>query len=224
MVWQKNIPIGLMLLGSVLLPAVILVLLAVKAPDIDQFDAFVRMEVHRLASPILTTAMQAISFMGSSLALAILLVVAVYLLYHFHRGRAAALITITMVGSSGLNVVLKSIFHRPRPAAFFGAIPNSYSFPSGHALNSLCFYGTIAVIVFMYVQKPLARWGIWLTAALIIGMIGFSRVYLGVHYPSDVIAGYCAGIVWVQLVVLLSRSGFMIHNDPDANHPKSASP
>lgn len=213
-----------MLLGPVLIPAVILILLVVKAPDVDQFDAFVRMEVHRLASPILTEVMQVISFMGSRIALAILLLMAVYLLCHFHRGRAAVLMVITMAGSSGLSVVLKSIFHRPRPDAFFGAIPNSYSFPSGHALNSLCFYGTIAAIVLMYVRKPLARWGIWLAAALIIGMIGFSRVYLGVHYPSDVIAGYCAGIVWVQLVVLLSRSGFMICRNHDSNNPKSASP
>ena len=68
------------------------------------------------------------------------------------------------------------------------------------------------------------RWGIGLAAALTIGMIGFSRIYLGVHYPSDVIAGYCAGIVWVRLVVLLGRSGFMIRGNPDANDQGSASP
>jgi len=216
-----------MLLGSILLPAFILVLLGwlvVKEPSVGQFDAFVRREVYRLASPLFTKVMQVISFMGSGIALVILMAVAVYLLCHFHRGRAAALLAITMAGSSGLSVVLKNTFHRPRPAAFFGAVPNSYSFPSGHALNSLCFYGTIAAIVFMYVRRPRARWGIWLTAALTIGMIGFSRIYLGVHYPSDVIASYCAGIVWVRLVVLLSRSGLMIRGNPDANDQGSASP
>jgi undecaprenyl-diphosphatase len=160
--------------------------------------------------------MQVISFMGSGTALVFLMAVAVYLLCHFRRSRAAALLAITMAGSFGISLVLKSTFHRPRPAAFFGALPNSYSFPSGHALNSLCFYGTIAAIAFMYVRRPRVRWAIWLTAALIIGMIGFSRICLGVHYPSDVIAGYCAGIVWVRLMVLLGRGRFMIRSNPGA--------
>jgi undecaprenyl-diphosphatase len=182
------------------------------------------MEVYRLGSPLFTKVMQVISFVGSGIALFILMVVAAYLLCRLRRAREAALLAITMAGSSGLSVILKSTFHRPRPAAFFGAVPNSYSFPSGHALNSLCFYGTIAAILFMYVRRPRMRWAIGLAAALTIGMIGFSRIYLGVHYPSDVIAGYCAGIVWVRLVVLLSRSGFMIHSNPDANDQTSASP
>jgi hypothetical protein len=81
--------------------------------------------------------------------------------------------------------------------------------------------------VFMCVRKPLARWGIWLAAALIIGMIGFSRVYLEVHYPRDVIAGYCTGIVWVRLLVRMeNQEGSLQQNiiQPPCIVPGSAWP
>ena len=131
MVWQKNTSIGFMLLGSILLPAVILVLLGwlvVKEPGIGQFDAFARMEVRRLASPHFTTVMQIISFVGSGIALLILMVVAVYLLCRFHRAREAALLALTMAGSSLLSVVLKSTFHRPRSCRLFRRPPQFIQF------------------------------------------------------------------------------------------------
>ncbi len=122
---------------------------------------------------------------------------AISLFYYFHRPRAAALLAITMAGVASLDLVLKHAFHRVRPVAFFGTSPSSYSFPSGHALGSLCFYGALAAILSTRVAGRRARLCIWTIAILLVGMIGFSRVYLGVHYPSDVIAGYCAAIVWV---------------------------
>jgi undecaprenyl-diphosphatase len=111
-----------------------------------------------------------------------------------------------MVGVAALDVALKLAFHRPRPVAFFGAAPSTYSFPSGHALGSFCFYGMLAAIVSARVRRQDAKFFVWMAAVLLVGMIGFSRIYLGVHYPSDVIAGYCAAVVWVGAVGLLERA------------------
>jgi membrane-associated phospholipid phosphatase len=115
------------------------------------------------------------------------------------------LLAITMLGVAALDVSLKHAFHRPRPIAFFGTSPSSYSFPSGHAFGSLCFYGVLAAILAARVRRRVAKFCLWIAAALLIGMIGFSRIYLGVHYPSDVIAGYLAGAVWVAAVLSLNK-------------------
>ena len=76
-------------------------------------------------------------------------------------------------------------------------------------MGSVCFYGVLAAILAARASRGGARWCIWMGAVLLIGMIGYSRIYLGVHYPSDVIAGYCAGAVWVAAVGLLNQ----IHAD-----------
>ena len=72
-------------------------------------------------------------------------------------------------------------------------------------MGSVCFYGVLAAILAARTSLRAAKWCIGTGAALLIGMIGYSRIYLGVHYPSDVIAGYCAGAVWVGAVGFLNK-------------------
>jgi undecaprenyl-diphosphatase len=111
-----------------------------------------------------------------------------------------------MLGAAALDAALKFAFHRPRPVPFFGSTPSSYSFPSGHALGSFCFYGMLAAILAKHARGRTAKFCVWMIAVFLVGMIGFSRIYLGVHYPSDVIAGYCAAVVWVGAVGFLERT------------------
>jgi undecaprenyl-diphosphatase len=125
--------------------------------------------------------------------------------FYFRLARMAALLAISMVGMAALDLALKLAFHRPRPVAFFGPTPSSYSFPSGHAMGSVCFYGVLAAILAARARRRVAKWSIWTGAVLLIGMVGYSRIYLGVHYPSDVIAGYCAGAVWVGALGFLDK-------------------
>ncbi|HEV7843048.1 MAG TPA: phosphatase PAP2 family protein, partial [Pyrinomonadaceae bacterium] len=115
--------------------------------------------------------------------------------------RSIVVFVVTMAGAIALNVTLKLSFKRTRPTAFFDTpLPSSYSFPSGHALLSLCFYGALAAILVPHLSRAAPRVLVWTAAALLVALIGFSRIYLGVHYPSDVLAGYAAAIVWVALV------------------------
>jgi undecaprenyl-diphosphatase len=206
----KNVRSGLLLLGALLIAATALFVFAWLAEetlegDIEKFDTFVRTAVHQHATPGLTRLMQGFSFLGSVAAVSVLCLVAICVFLYFRRARLAVLLGITMAGVGALDVTLKLAFHRPRPVAFFGAPPSSYSFPSGHALGSFCFYGILAAILASRARGWGAKWCIWTAAVLLIGAIGFSRIYLGVHYPSDVIAGYCAGAVWVGAVGFLDK-------------------
>jgi membrane-associated phospholipid phosphatase len=207
---SKKAKIGFLLLGAILVAAAALLFFGwlaeeVLEADTERFDTLLRTAIHRLASPPITSMMEVISLLGSVGVLVLLSLLAISLFYYFHRSRAATLLGITMTGVAVLDLVLKHAFHRVRPLAFFGTSPSSYSFPSGHALGSLCFYGALAAILSARIAGWRARLCIWTIAVLLVGIIGFSRVYLGVHYPSDVIAGYCAAVVWVGAVGFLDR-------------------
>jgi membrane-associated phospholipid phosphatase len=150
--------------------------------------------------------MQAFSVLGSVAVVTALSLLAICAFVYFHHARAAALLAITMVGAGGLDIGLKHAFHQARPVGFFGLSPTSYSLPSAHALGALCFYGALAAILSTRARGRAAQFCIWITATLLIAMIGFSRIYLGVHSPSDVIAGYCAAAVWIGMVFFLDRT------------------
>jgi undecaprenyl-diphosphatase len=119
-----------------------------------------------------------------------------------HR-RGAIIFTITTIGASLLLVSLKLAFRRARPEPFFDTIlPASYSFPSGHSLASFCFYGALAAIITVRIEKLWLKTLVWLAAAILISLIGISRIYLGVHYPSDVLAGFAVGLIWVITIAV----------------------
>src|SRR6266481_6904556 len=206
----KRVKSGFLLFGGLLIAATALFAFAWLADemlegDTQKFDEFVRDAVHRHAAPGFTWLMQGFSFLGSVTVVTTLCVLAIAAFLYFRQARTAALLAITMAGMAVLDVTVKMAFHRPRPVAYFGPTPTTYSFPSGHAMGSVCFYGVLAAILAARASGRVAKWCIWAGAALLIGMIGFSRIYLGVHYPSDVIAGYCAGAVWAGAVGFLHK-------------------
>ncbi len=172
-----------------------------------KFDLAVRGRIHSHASPALTKIMVALSFIGGD-GLAIAAVLAESLFLWFRWRRAALWLVTTIAGAVVLSGTLKYAFHRPRPVAFFGALPHTYSFPSGHALFSFCFYGVLAGLLVDRTRSRLLRVLIWLCAAVLVGAIGFSRIYLGVHYPSDVIAGYLTAALWVSSMMTIDRLRF----------------
>jgi membrane protein DedA with SNARE-associated domain len=105
-------------------------------------------------------------------------------------------------GAALLSVVLKNAIHRPRPigaARFLSG--DSFSFPSGHAMGSLIGYGMLAYLLVLRIQSRRVRIGVLILASLLIFAIGVSRLYLGVHYFSDVVGGYAAGLLWLSVCV-----------------------
>ena len=169
--------------------------------ETQRFDTLTRETVHQFASPAMTSAMRGISFLGSTIFLTIATAVVVVLFLKRHWNREAILFTITMVGASILNVTLKLAFKRQRPTPYFSLLPpESYSFPSGHSLGSCCFYGALAAILAARAQTVRAKSFLWIFGILMFLLIGLSRIYLGVHYTTDVIAGFVAAFFWVMVV------------------------
>lgn len=197
--WFAAIPVTLGLaVGSLLLFAWLSE--AVLAESILRSDENIRTWIHQYASPDLTAALRVITNFGDwqvILTGSVLLLLVFWYLRNFDFMR---LVAITMTGAGILDGSLKTVFHRARPDPFFIAKPDTYSFPSGHALVSLCFYGLLAGIVSLQWKKRWQRALTWTLAACIVGIIGFSRIYLGVHWPSDVLAGYAAALMWMGAV------------------------
>lgn len=178
----------------------------VREGDTISFDNAVRTWVHQFASPGMTLAMQAISLLGYDVLL-LELVIAMAVFLRLRWRRAAAWLAVTMAGAVALDMALKHAFHRHRPTPFFGDAPHSYSFPSGHAVASFCFYGVLAGLIADRVERLSLRIAVGFVAAVLVLAIGISRIYLGVHYPSDVIAGYLAAAMWVGTMLAIDHIG-----------------
>jgi membrane-associated phospholipid phosphatase len=174
--------------------------------DTARFDGQVRSAIHAHSTPEVTAVMKALTVFGSSVVMAPLSLVVLVLCYTRRAFHALQTLLATFVGALLLELILKPAFHRPRPLPFFDlSRPASFSFPSGHALYSFCFFAGIAVVLYPTLTRMGSRVALWLVAGVMVFGIGFSRVYLGVHYPSDVLAGYAAGAVWIATLWLTNE-------------------
>jgi undecaprenyl-diphosphatase len=174
--------------------------------DVLGVDSYARSLVHTVASPGLTKIMWAASRFGgpSVLVPAGLLAAAAFLVRGWRRG--ALLAVITLAGAGLLNWSLKLSFGRVRPEAFFDyPLPGSPSFPSGHALFAASVFGGLAALLSPRLKHHALKIAVWSAALLLILLVGLSRIYFGVHYPSDVLAGYSVAVIWVTSVALGDR-------------------
>ena len=162
------------------------------------FDASARDLVQARAFPGLTYAMKAATYIGSSWFVVGAGLLAVWRFSIAGQGRSAVLLVVSTASTEAIDQILKIGFHRARPDPFFGfASPGGYSFPSDHAFTSCCFYCLLTALAAARLRSARTQAGLWLLAGALVAAIGFSRVYLGVHYLSDVLAGYCALVMWL---------------------------
>jgi len=169
------------------------------------FDTAVRGTVHGWASVPLTWLMVGTTQLGAPWVLIVVTLLAGWRFSVKGHRRVAAVLAISTIGVAALEESLKTVYQRIRPVAFFGYDePMTYSFPSGHATTCLCFYGLLAVIVTQWIASPRRRRIVWIITVLLVALIGFSRVYLGVHYPTDVLGGYALGAAWIIGVVRIA--------------------
>jgi undecaprenyl-diphosphatase len=194
--------LGTSLVAGLACAVIFLVLFATLAEEMREgemrhFDDSVRLFAHAHSSTELTAVMRFFSVVGSPLVVSLIAIAACMALWIAGHPRRAILIAVTAGGGSLLMWVLKTGFHRPRPEPFFDTrLPASYSFPSGHAMLSFCLCLSAAALFSTNQKSRLIRAVIWIFWVALSGAIGYSRIYLGVHYPSDVLAGYLAALVW----------------------------
>jgi membrane protein DedA with SNARE-associated domain/membrane-associated phospholipid phosphatase len=169
---------------------------------IVRFDRTLDDYLHSHATPHLTTFFLIVTAFGSIEAVVLLGVVVAAVLARRRRWTFLVTWLAAVAGSAVLNHVLKGLFARPRPHfAHPLLVETSYSFPSGHAMESFVAYGMVAYFAVLALRSWESRVGVIFGAVLLVVLIGFSRMYLGVHYFSDVIAGYAAGGVWLSALI-----------------------
>ena len=182
---------------SVALVLFVAIMLEVRSTEILQLDMDAySFFVLRLRRPWLTSIMEGFSSLSSPIVIgAMFLMVAA-----FAPGRRPGLCAaVNLVSVVIINQVLKYIVHRPRPDGFRLISEVGYSFPSGHSMVSMAFYGLCAWMVWHYERDRIMRWLCCLSFGLTIVVVGMSRVYLGVHYASDVVAGFCVSLAWIGI-------------------------
>lgn len=202
----------------VLLAALVFVWLLseVAEGEIMKLDTLAyRFFVVTLRSDVMTPIMEGFTSLSS---VAVILVMAL-VVAAFAPGKAPGrCVCANVVGALVLNQVLKFIVQRPRPDGYRLAVESSYSFPSGHSMISMAFYGLLIWMIWKYERDDVMR-HVWCCLfGLIIVMVGISRIYLGVHYASDVIAGFCVSLIWLVFFTKVIAPAFM---DEENVQPRS---
>ncbi len=165
-----------------------------------RFDRAVLLWIHAHSPEWLDGPMRLVTALGYGQVVLPLLAAVVFAFYLKGWTLSATLLLVSTVGGSLLTALLKAVFGRARPELFeSGYAASFYSFPSGHAAVAVGFYGTLTLIL-AYRLRGFARWAVVASGVLLVLLIGFSRLYLGVHYPTDVLAGFLAAPLWVVCV------------------------
>ena len=175
---------------------------AIVNESIAHFDSAVIEFVQGLEAPWLTSIMKVFTWIGSGYVVTAIALVGFIVLYFVLRYRHQAFLLLTVVtGSILLNKALKSYFKRERPEIHRILDANGYSFPSGHSMMAFALYAIIAYIAWRNLKTTMSRVALVLFTALMIIIIGTSRIYLGVHYPSDVVGGFAVSALWVTIAI-----------------------
>ncbi|WP_127587791.1 phosphatase PAP2 family protein [Paenibacillus koleovorans] len=189
--------------ASLLLAAVFSgVALLVGHNRFHRFDTAITSAIQGLESPGWTKVMKGFTWIGSGEVVVVLAVLVVLFLYFVlgHR-REVLLFLWTLGGSSLLNIGLKLLFQRDRPNLHRLIEETGYSFPSGHSMAAFSFYGILVYLLWRHIASTWGKMVLVLVSVVFILSIGGSRVYLGVHYPSDILGAYLASGIWLLLSI-----------------------
>lgn len=189
-------------------PIIIIVALVNEVTEHEPlfFDVPILEFMKRISTPILDTTVLFLTNLGGIVFVSLATALVAYIAYRKLGKRAASMVVLIAGGTALMNVVLKLLFQRSRPELWQTLVhESSYSFPSGHAMASSALAFSIVAIFWS------TKWRIWtlVTGTIYVITIGLSRMYLGVHYPSDVLAGWAISFLWgvsVYRLVLSKKS------------------
>ena len=150
----------------------------------------------------MTNIVKILTSLGSALVVIILTIV---LFMAIKNKRIAVSIVINLIVITILNNLLKIIFLRPRPDVNNLILESGYSFPSGHSATGMAFYGYLIYLIYKYVNNKKIKISLIIFLSLVIVAIGLSRIYLGVHYASDVLGGFLLAIVYLIIFITITN-------------------
>jgi undecaprenyl-diphosphatase len=183
----------------------------VLAGGTQAFDVAVLQWIHVHQTPLLTQLLVEMTYLGTGTVVMTVVGVAALFLWHTEHKHSARLLLAATIGNIILNGALKLVYHRARPSVFeWQTVAVSSSFPSGHAMSATVVYGTVAYLL-MRLQKHMWAKALTLSGAIIlILLICFTRLYLGVHYPSDVLGGIIVGLAWAAFCMATLEASLVI--------------
>lgn len=174
-------------------------------------DNFFINVTYSLRDPVMTSLMQLITFFGGQEFLVTAIIITIFFLLMKGYKKDALIFSFILFFGIALNLLLKMLFQRPRPTLLPLAEESTYSFPSGHAMNSFIFFTCLSFFIFRKMKNTKLKFTLIAISSILIGLIGLSRIYLGVHFPSDVVAGYIAGLSWFVIVLLFEKTLLFLH-------------
>ncbi|PYE49621.1 undecaprenyl-diphosphatase [Paenibacillus barcinonensis] len=203
--WTSKISFSL-LAAALCLFAFIGIALSISDNQIHRFDDVLISWIQGMESPGMTRFMQFFTWIGSELQVIVITIVVMLVLYLYlgHR-RELLFLASVLVGSTVLNALLKLVFQRARPTINRIIEVSGYSFPSGHSMASFSLYGGLAFLIWKHIPSFIGRVFMIVASAVFILTIGMSRIYLGVHYPSDVVGGYFISGCWLFTCIWFYR-------------------
>lgn len=196
-------------LGIILSVSLMLIFLSVTSAVLNNqtrsFDTTVSQVIFSQHQPWLTNLMIYISLLGEQFIILLALIVIVFITSKKHQKESIVFSTLLIIGLIATSL-LKTGFKVPRPEGFALINESSYSFPSGHALNAFLFYGALAYFAYHFTKSKKLSAIALVGFLMIVFLIGLSRIYLGVHHPSDVVAGYIFGFWLLVTVILIDKT------------------
>jgi len=190
------------LISFVSLIGFIFLAILVSRDTIITFDSIIISYVQGFEAPLLTTIMKIFTFIGGTIPVIVLSLLSIIFLYKVFKHRSELiLLTAVILGANLLFISLKYMFHRARPDLHRLAEASNYSFPSGHATMAFALYGVLTFLLWRHISTQLGRIITIILSVFMILTIGISRIYLGVHYPSDIFAGYFISAFWLTIAI-----------------------
>lgn len=193
----------LLALISIIPFAIIILMTLLGWEKITQVDYQISRYIYNWHSPILNQIMTIITHMGDVITQTIVSSVTVISLFLMKKWRSGLWYGLTvLLGALLLNGAVKEFYQRARPSEIKALVEiGGYSFPSGHSMGAMIVYGGILFLIFQFTQKFSIRLFFTILIVPLIVLIGFSRIYLAVHFPSDVIGGFSLGLAWLSLSI-----------------------
>jgi undecaprenyl-diphosphatase len=197
---QLGLAVATVIVGLALVVAALVVLGSiadgVRTQEVFALDTWATPFFHGIASPGMDVVMNGFTDLGTSLViLPIFVVVAVWLIAR-RRYRPTLFLAVAGTGSFILQGSMKVVFARPRPQLPWASVLPDYSFPSGHTMNAVVFYGALALIIWSVYGRRAGALAVFATTVIAV-LVGISRIYLGYHYLTDVAGGILAGVAWL---------------------------